>query len=69
VLYGLNQGPGSPTPTHIVTIDPTTGIVDRSWFSQFVDAIAFLPGSAGARAGRYNSNGPSLDCGGPVQME
>lgn len=42
VLYGLNTGPGSPPPTHIVTIDPSTGTVtDIGASLASLDAIAF----------------------------
>jgi hypothetical protein len=42
VLYGLNSGPGSPPPTHLVTIDTTTGAVTDIGASVFsLDAIAF----------------------------
>ena len=41
-LYGLNIGPGSPPPTHLVTIDPTTGTVtDIGASLNSLDAIAF----------------------------
>jgi hypothetical protein len=44
VLYGLNVGPGSPPPTHLVTIDPTTGTVtDIGASGQSIDAIAWIP--------------------------
>jgi hypothetical protein len=43
VLYGLNVGSGSPPPTHIVTINPTTGAVtDIGTSVNSLDAIAFL---------------------------
>jgi hypothetical protein len=42
VLYGLNTGPGSPPPTHIVTIDPATAAVtDIGASLNSLDAIAF----------------------------
>lgn len=42
VLYGLNTGPGSPPPTHLVTIDPATGAVtDIGASVNSLDAIAF----------------------------
>jgi hypothetical protein len=42
VLYGLNVGPGSPPPTHLVTIDPVTGTVtDLGASVNSLDAIAF----------------------------
>jgi hypothetical protein len=42
VLYGLNSAPGSPPPTFLVTIDPTTGTVTNVGGSvQALDAIAF----------------------------
>jgi hypothetical protein len=42
LLYGLNVGPGSPPPTHIVTINPTTGAVtDVGASVNALDAIAF----------------------------
>ena len=57
VLYGLNTGPSSPPPTHIVTIDTTTGIVtDIGSSLNSLDAIAFQPGPAGI-VGDYNKNG------------
>jgi hypothetical protein len=44
VLYGLNTGPGSPPPTHIVTIDLATGTVaDIAASVNSLDAIAFRP--------------------------
>jgi hypothetical protein len=44
VLYGLNVGPGSPPPTHLVTIDPPTGTVtDIGASGQSIDAIAWIP--------------------------
>lgn len=43
VLYGLNVGPGSPPPTHLVTINPATGAVtDIGASLDSIDAIAFL---------------------------
>ncbi len=42
VLYGLNVGSGSPPPTFLVTIDPTTGTVTPVGASvASLDAIAF----------------------------
>lgn len=42
VLYGLNVGSGSPPPSHLVTIDPTTGAVtDLGASLDSLDAIAF----------------------------
>jgi len=42
VLYGLNVGSGSPPPTHLVTIDPATGVVTDIGVSvSSLDAIAF----------------------------
>jgi len=42
VLYGLNTGSGSPPPTHLVTINPATGIVtDIGASINSLDAIAF----------------------------
>jgi hypothetical protein len=56
-LYGLNTGPGSPPPTHIVTIDPSTGTVtDIAASLNSLDAIAFQPAPLG-QTGDYNSNG------------
>jgi hypothetical protein len=44
VLYGLNVGSGSPPPTALVTIDPTTGTVTAVGNSAMsLDAIAFVP--------------------------
>jgi hypothetical protein len=44
VLYGLNVGSGSPPPTHVVTINPTTGAVtDLGASVTSLDAIAFQP--------------------------
>lgn len=44
ILYGLNVGPGSPPPTHLVTINPTTGAVtDLGASLASLDAIAFQP--------------------------
>jgi hypothetical protein len=41
-LYGLNVGPGSPPPTHLVTINTTTGAVtDIGASPNSLDAIAF----------------------------
>lgn len=43
VLYGVNSGPGSPPPTHLVTIDPATGAVtDIGASVDALDAIAFV---------------------------
>jgi hypothetical protein len=45
VLYGLNSAPGSPPPTFLATIDPTTGAVTNVGQSvTALDAIAFQPG-------------------------
>jgi hypothetical protein len=42
ILYGLNVGAGAPPPTHLVTIDPTTGAVtDLGASLNSMDAIAF----------------------------
>jgi hypothetical protein len=42
LLYGLNVGPGSPPPTHLVTINPVTGAVtDLGASLASLDAIAF----------------------------
>lgn len=42
VLYGLNVGPGSPPPTHLVTINKLTGAVtDLGASPDSIDAIAF----------------------------
>jgi hypothetical protein len=42
VLYGLNVGPGSPPPTHLVIIDTATGAVtDLGASVNSLDAIAF----------------------------
>jgi hypothetical protein len=42
VLYGLNVGSGSPPPTHLVTINPATGVVtDLGVSINSLDAIAF----------------------------
>lgn len=42
ILYGLNVGPGSPPPTHLVTIDTITGAVtDLGLSISSLDAIAF----------------------------
>lgn len=42
ILYGLNVGPGSPPPTHLVTIDTVTGAVtDLGLSISSLDAIAF----------------------------
>jgi hypothetical protein len=42
VLYGLNVGSGSPPPTYLVTINPTTGAVTPLGPSaNSIDAIAF----------------------------
>lgn len=44
VLYGLNVGPGSPPPTHLVTINASTGLVtDLGASVASLDAIAFTP--------------------------
>jgi hypothetical protein len=41
VLFGLNVGSGSPPPTHLVTIDPATGVVTDIGVSiNSIDAIA-----------------------------
>jgi hypothetical protein len=43
-LYGLNVGPGSPPPTHLVTINPATGDVTALGATpNSLDAIAFRP--------------------------
>jgi len=51
VLYGLNVGPGSPPPTHLVIINPgTVGVTDLGASVPSLDAIAFRipePGTAG----------------------
>jgi hypothetical protein len=63
VLFGLNTGPSppSPPPTHLVTIDPTTGIVtDLGASLDSLDAIAFQPPAA--LPGDYNNNG-TVDAG------
>src|SRR4051812_20781975 len=61
-LYGLNTGPGSPPPTHLVTIDPTTGTVtDLGASLNSLDAIAFQPAPPGL-TGDYNNNG-TVDAG------
>jgi hypothetical protein len=42
VLYGLNVGPGSPPPTHLVTINTATGdVTDIGATPNSLDAIAF----------------------------
>jgi hypothetical protein len=42
VLFGLNSGPGSPPGTHLVKIDPATGLVtDIGASVNALDAIAF----------------------------
>ena len=42
ILFGLNVGAGSPPPTHLVTINPTTGLVtDVGASVESLDAIAF----------------------------
>jgi hypothetical protein len=42
VLYGLNVGSGSPPPSHLVSIDATTGVVTPIAASlNSIDAIAF----------------------------
>jgi hypothetical protein len=62
VLYGLNTGPGSPPPTHLVTIAPTTGTVtDLGASLNSLDAIAFQPPPPGI-TGDYNNNG-TVDAG------
>jgi hypothetical protein len=44
VLYGLNSAPGSPPPTFLATIDPTTGNVTSVGQSvDAIDAIAIIP--------------------------
>jgi hypothetical protein len=50
VLYGLNSAPGSPPPTFLAIIDPTTGAVTNVGQSvQALDAIAFqIPEPAAA---------------------
>ena len=42
-LYGLNTGPGSPPPTHLVTIDATGTVTDLGASVNSLDAIAFAP--------------------------
>ena len=54
-LYGLNTGPtpvgGTTPPTHIVTIDPSTGTVtDFGASLDSLDAIAFQPPAPGSQA-------------------
>jgi hypothetical protein len=42
LLYGINVGSGSPPPTYLVTINPTTGVVTALGPSaNSIDAIAF----------------------------
>ena len=42
ILFGLNVGAGSPPPTHLVTINPATGLVtDIGASVESLDAIAF----------------------------
>jgi len=41
-LYGLNSGPGSPPPTHLVTIDQNGVVTDIGLSVPALDAIAFL---------------------------
>ncbi len=41
VLYGLNVGPGSPPPTHLVTIDAAGVVTDIGASVDSLDAIAF----------------------------
>lgn len=49
VLYGLNTGPNSPPPTHLVTINPATGVVtDIGASLDSLDAIAFQVPEPGA---------------------
>ena len=44
VLYGLNVGTNTPPITHLVTINPTTGVVtDLGLSLAGLDAIAFQP--------------------------
>jgi hypothetical protein len=44
VLYGLDNGAGTPPPSHLVTIDPATGAVtDLGQSVTQLDAIAFRP--------------------------
>jgi hypothetical protein len=44
VLYGLNSAPGSPPPTYLATIDPSTGTVTNVGQSvNAIDAIAIIP--------------------------
>jgi hypothetical protein len=65
-LYGLNTGPGSPPPTHLVTIVPATGAVtDLGASLNSLDAIAFQPAPPGL-TGDYNNNG-TVDAGDYVE--
>lgn len=41
ILYGLNTGPGSSPPTHLVTIDQTGAVTDLGASVNSLDAIAF----------------------------
>jgi hypothetical protein len=51
VLYGMNTGPGSPPPTHLVTIDGPTGTVtDIGASLNSLDAIAFRVPEPGTMA-------------------
>jgi hypothetical protein len=50
ILYGMNSAPGSPPPSYLVTIDPTSGavmnvgqIMDGGQPVSSFDAIAFQP--------------------------
>jgi hypothetical protein len=48
VLYGINSGPSSPPPIHLVTFDTTTGAVtDIGASVSALDAIAFQTGLIG----------------------
>ena len=43
VLYGLNVGPGSPPPTHLVTMTTAGVVTDIGASLSSLDAIAFTP--------------------------
>src|ERR1051326_115496 len=57
-LFGLNSGPGSPPPTHLVTINPADGTVtDIGPSVNALDAIAFsvVPEPGDRKSTRLNS--------------
>ena len=65
ILYGLNTGPGSPPPTHIVTIDPSDGHGDRH---RRLAQLAGCHRRRSAGAGHDDAGGRASD-GGPREPQ